>query len=102
PIDYTVDAATEMITLGAPTEVEQTYVPVALSSVSERPLRASALEATLLIHAVAGEAKALAERRTKEARVLSSRNHSAVGTVLEAYDAMSEPMTVLRDLHTST
>ncbi len=101
-IDYTVDPDTEMVTLAAPTEVEQTYVPVAVRSVSERPLRASAIDATLLIHAVADQAKATVERRTKESRVLSSRNHSAVGTVLDAYDSMAEPMTVLRDLHTAT
>lgn len=98
-ITYSLDPDTELIMLSDPVEVEQTYVPVAIRSVSDRALQASAIEATQLIKAVAGEAKALSDRRIKEGRVLSSVNRSRLEGLLTAIDGATAD---IRDLLAAT
>lgn len=98
-LDYTTDRDTEMISLAAPVQVEQTYVPVAVRSVSERALAASAGDATQLIQAVADHAKATVERRTKEGRVLSAVNRSRLEDLLKAIDGATGS---IRDLLAAT
>lgn len=98
-ITYSIDPDTELIMLSDPVEVEQTYVPVAIRSIGDRPLQASAIEATQLITALAGEAKALSARRIKEGRVLSSVNRSRLEGLLEAIDGATKD---IRDLLAAT